>query len=36
MKSKLGLLFSLLVVTSMALAACGGGAAATEAPRRCH
>ena len=31
MKSKLGLLISLLVVASMALAACGG-AAATEAP----
>ena len=32
MKTKLSLLFSLLVIASMTLAACGGGAAPTEAP----
>ena len=32
MKTKLGLLFSILVIASIALSACGGAATATEAP----
>ncbi|HSL47121.1 MAG TPA: extracellular solute-binding protein [Anaerolineales bacterium] len=32
MKSKLSMLFGLLIIASMVLAACGGGAPATEAP----